>query len=138
MSYDEIQTGTVIRYPYLWSREAGRGETEGRKSRPVVVALRVKRTGKPDLLALLPITTQAPIKGRIASEIPEAVKQRAGLDRGVRQWIMLDEYNAETLPGTFYLEPQIPIGRLNDLYLRPLLRDFLGRINQVEAVRRHD
>jgi Arginase family len=26
---DELRTGCVIRYPYLWVREAGRGETEG-------------------------------------------------------------------------------------------------------------
>ncbi|WP_425960310.1 hypothetical protein [Rhizobium nepotum] len=29
--FDEIETAVVIRYPYLWSREASRGETEGRK-----------------------------------------------------------------------------------------------------------
>jgi len=29
--YDDIQTAAVIRYPYLRNREAGKGETEGRK-----------------------------------------------------------------------------------------------------------
>lgn len=29
--YDDIQTAAVTRYPYLWNREAGKGETEGRK-----------------------------------------------------------------------------------------------------------
>lgn len=32
MSFDEIQTASVVRYPYLWVREAGHGETEGRKN----------------------------------------------------------------------------------------------------------
>jgi hypothetical protein len=31
----------VIRYPYLWVREAARGETEGRKLRPVTVGVRI-------------------------------------------------------------------------------------------------
>lgn len=41
--FDEIETAVVIRYPYLWSREASRGETEGRKGRPVVVGVRLAR-----------------------------------------------------------------------------------------------
>lgn len=41
--YDEIQTAAVIRYPYLWSREADKGETEGRKNRPVAVGVRIAR-----------------------------------------------------------------------------------------------
>ncbi len=31
MSFEDIQTASGIRYPYLWVREAKRGETEGRK-----------------------------------------------------------------------------------------------------------
>lgn len=33
MSYDDFRTATVIRYPYLWARQASTGETEGRKER---------------------------------------------------------------------------------------------------------
>ena len=46
MSYDELQSGVVLHYPYLWGREADRGETEGRKQRPTVgrrVALHYQR-----------------------------------------------------------------------------------------------
>ncbi|MEZ2127876.1 MULTISPECIES: hypothetical protein [unclassified Sinorhizobium] len=46
MSYDLIQTASVIRYPYLWAREAGRGETEGRKERPVAVGVRMPAAGR--------------------------------------------------------------------------------------------
>ncbi|APG87413.1 hypothetical protein SAMCCGM7_pC0208 (plasmid) [Sinorhizobium americanum CCGM7] len=42
-AYDEIQTAAVIRYPYLWARQAGKGETEGRKDRPVAVGVRLPR-----------------------------------------------------------------------------------------------
>lgn len=71
MSYDDIQTACVIRYPYLWVREAQRGETEGRKERPVAVGVRVSR---PDG-DLLP---------RFACEIPPIEKRRAGLDPDLR------------------------------------------------------
>lgn len=138
MSYDQFQSGVVVYYPYLWAREADRGETSGRKSRPVVVAIRVVRAGKPDLLALLPIATQPPASGRIASKIPDTEKRRAGLETSLEQWIMLDEYNAEILPGTYYLEPQKPLGRFGDAYLRPLLTDFLARITKVASVKRAD
>ena len=57
MSFDEIQTASIVRYPYLWDREAGYGETEGRKSRPVAVGIRLKRPDG-DLLLLFPITTK--------------------------------------------------------------------------------
>jgi hypothetical protein len=40
VSRDELRTGCVIRFPYLWVREAERGETEGRKARPVAVGVR--------------------------------------------------------------------------------------------------
>lgn len=43
MSRDELRTGCVIRFPYLWVRESERGETEGRKSRPVAVGVRITR-----------------------------------------------------------------------------------------------
>lgn len=46
--FDEIWTAVVIRSPYLWSREASRDETEGRKGRPVVVGLRLVRLARLD------------------------------------------------------------------------------------------
>ncbi len=56
MSYDAIVSGAVIVYPYLWSRESARGETEGRKRRPTVVAVRVAHAGRPDLSVFFPVT----------------------------------------------------------------------------------
>ena len=138
MSYDELQSGVVLHYPYLWGREADRGETEGRKQRPTVVAVRLRRAGKADLLALFPITTQQPEADRIAKEIPDTEKRHAGLDHSLRQWIILDEFNAESLPGTYYLEPDARLGRLNDLFFKPLVRDFAKRIDSVKVVKRYD
>lgn len=37
MGFEDIQTSCVVRYSYVWSHEAARGETEGRKIRPTAV-----------------------------------------------------------------------------------------------------
>lgn len=66
--FDEIETAVVIRYPYLWSREASRGETEGRKGRPVVVGVRLARADG-DMVLFFPITTKHPETDRFAIEI---------------------------------------------------------------------
>ncbi len=58
-SYDNIQTATVIYYPYLWVRQARKGETEGRKDRPVAVGVRLARTDG-DLVLFFPIITKQP------------------------------------------------------------------------------
>jgi hypothetical protein len=58
VSFDQIRTACVIRFPYLWAREAQRGETEGRKVRPVAVAVRISRPKGEEVLVLFPITSQ--------------------------------------------------------------------------------
>lgn len=69
MSYDLIHTACVIRYPYLWAREAQHGETEGRKERPVAVGVRMARPDG-DLVLFFPITTKQPEASRLAVEVP--------------------------------------------------------------------
>ena len=76
MSRNELRTGCVIRFPYLWVREAERGETEGRKHRPVAVGVRIARPKGEDVLVLFPITSQPPSSDRFAVEIPEMEKRR--------------------------------------------------------------
>lgn len=88
MSRDELRTGCVNHFPYLWLREAERGETEGRKALPVAVAVRIARPKGEDLLVLFPITNRPPFSDRFAVEIPEMEKRRAGLDASLRLWII--------------------------------------------------
>lgn len=99
-SYDDIQTATVIRYPYLWARQARKGETEGRKDRPVAVGVRLARRDG-DLVLFFPITTQRPEQARFAAEIPAIEKRRAGLDADRRLWIILDEFNTDIVGRSF-------------------------------------
>jgi hypothetical protein len=136
VSLDGFRTGCVIRFPYLWVREAERGETEGRKPRPVAVGVRIARPKSEDVLVLFPITSQAPSPDRFAAEIPEMEKRRAGLDATLRLWIILDEYNQDTIGRSFYLEPEPPLGRLSKAFFLPLMKEFIARRASTRGVNR--
>lgn len=92
-------------FPYLWSPEAGKRETEGRKDRPVAVGVRIVRPDG-DLVLFFPITTKQPEAQRLSQEIPSIEKRRAGLDVDLRLWIILDEFNSDVIGRSFYLEPE--------------------------------
>lgn len=126
MSYDQIETACVIRYPYLWAREASHGETEGRKNRPVAVGVRMARPDG-DLVLFFPISTKQPEPARFAVEVPSIEKRRAGLDTDLCLWIILDEFNTDIVGRSFYLEPEPPIGRFSKAFFLPLLREFIAR-----------
>ncbi|ABS70191.1 hypothetical protein [Xanthobacter sp. VNH20] len=126
MSFDDIQTATVIRYPYLWARQARAGETEGRKDRPVAVGVRIVRPDG-DLVLFFPITTKEPEASRFFAEIPAIERRRAGLDADLRLWLILDEFNTDLVGRSFYLEPEPPIGRFSKAFFLPLLRRFIAR-----------
>ncbi len=135
MSYEDIRTATVIRYPYLWAREDRAGETEGRKDRPVAVGVRISRPDG-DLVLLLPITTKEPVASTFSAEIPDIEKRRAGLDAELRLWIVLDEFNTDIVGRSFYLEPEPPIGRFSKAFFLPLLREFIARRKAFTEVNR--
>jgi len=136
VSYDALRTGAVIRFPYLWAREAARGETEGRKFRPVAVGVRVPKPKAEDVLFLFPITSQEPERERFAAEIPETEKRRAGLDRDVRLRIVLDEYNQDVIGRSYYIEPEPPLGYFSKAFFLPLLKEFVRRRTKMRVVRR--
>jgi hypothetical protein len=118
--FDYIQTGSVIEYQYLWKREAASGEAEGRKRRPVAVAFRVSG-GTNDIVYLMPITTKQPDSAVLAVEIPQIEKRRAGLDPVLRQWIILEEFNADIIPGSYVLEPDAKIGTFGKKFFRSVM-----------------
>jgi hypothetical protein len=136
VSLDDLRTGCVIRFPYLWVREAERGETEGRKHRPVAVGVRISKPKGEDLLVLFPITSQSPTAGRFAVEIPEMEKRRAGLDAALRLWIIFDEYNSDIIGRSFYLEPEPPLGRFSKAFFLPLMKQFIARRAGTRGVNR--
>jgi hypothetical protein len=114
----EFRPGEVIPYPYLWAWQHQRGETEGRKQRPVCVVIAIRSaTDGHTHLALLAITTQPP-QGRIALEIPEIERKRAGLSDLKQCWIMADEYNYDIVERSWYIEPdQDILGRFSKSFM---------------------
>jgi len=135
VSYEQIQTGAIIRYPYLWARQAKDGETAGRKDRPVAVGVRAPRPDG-DMVLLFPVTTREPEPVRFSAELPLIEKKRAGLDRDLRLWIILDEFNTDVIGRSFYLEPVPPLGRLSKAFFLPLLREFIARRRAFAEVNR--
>jgi len=90
--------GDVIRYSYLWRREAAAGREDGVKERPAAIVLtRVEEDGLTRVY-VLPITHLAPADAADAVEIPMVVKARLGLD-DARSWIVLSEANVFVWPG---------------------------------------
>ena len=136
MTLAALRSGAVIRFPYLWAREAAQGETGGRKFRPVAVGVRIPKLKDEDLLVLFPITSQEPAKSRFAAEIPDTEKRRAGLDGTIRLWIVLDEYNQDVIGRSFYLEPESPLGYFSKAFFLPLMQEFIRRRSQTKAVHR--
>jgi len=135
VSFEDIQTASVIDYPYLWVREAAGGLTEGNKDRPTAVGVRIEKPDG-DILVLFAITTREPRSDRIACEVPDTEKARAGLDMDKRQWIILDEYNLDIVGRSFYLRPNSVKGRFSRAFFAPLVREALRQTAKVKKVDR--
>jgi hypothetical protein len=82
----------VIRYAYLWQREAELGHEEGLKDRPCAIVAALVRESQGIRVIVLPITRVPPDADCMAVEIPHAVKHALGLD-DERSWIIVNEGN---------------------------------------------
>ena len=98
MSFPEPRPGLVIRYSYLWEREAREGREEGAKDRPCAIVLLLLREGVHPIVRVLPVTHSPPADPDDALEIPQATKRRLGLD-SERSWVVLTEANDFIWPG---------------------------------------
>jgi hypothetical protein len=103
MSLPAPAAGLVIRYSFLWRRDAERGAAEGAKDRPCAIVIALKRESGSWRAVVAPVTHTKPEKDAPAIELPVAVRIRLGLDEE-RQWIRYDELNAFDWPG-FDLRP---------------------------------
>jgi hypothetical protein len=92
------EPGLVIRYAYLWEREARQGRDEGSKDRPCAIVLVVADSAGRRRVQVLPVTHTPPRAAADAVEIPAPTKSRLGID-GQRSWVVLTEVNEFTWPG---------------------------------------
>jgi hypothetical protein len=88
--------GLVVRYDYLWSREAAAGRQQG-KDRPACLVAASDNSPTPKFVVLLPITHAQPLGDTVAIEIPPKVCEAIGLDEE-RSWIVVSEYNVDEWP----------------------------------------
>jgi hypothetical protein len=117
------EAGLVIRFNYLWRREAARGAEHARYPRPcaIVVSRRVGNDGQ-TYVAVAPITHSDPGTSAKAMRLPPRVKEYLGLD-DAPSWVIADEINEFVWPG-FDLAPtetgEIAYGRLPPRLFRQL------------------
>lgn len=100
MSWPVPRPGLVVRYRYLWRREARAGREDGSKDRPCAVVMVVEgAAGERPRVLVLPVThTEPRDPGTEAVEIPAATKRRLGLEEA-RSWLVLSEANDFRWPG---------------------------------------
>lgn len=129
----DLPRGAVIRYPYLWRWQSEGGETEGRKERPVCLAISGPFRGG-TALVLLPISGIPPISGQTCLEIPQLERRRAGLDENRPAWITVSEFNFDMAENSFYLDPAArPIGQLSEAFLKQVYRLLRVRLSDPKA-----
>ena len=98
MTWPAPQPGLVIRYSYLWTREARAGREEGAKDRPCAMVLAIGAVQERKRVIVLPITHTVPQPPDEGVELPPAVKTRLGLDHE-RSWVIVSEGNDFIWPG---------------------------------------
>lgn len=98
MTWPTPAPGLVIRYAYLWEREARTGQEEGIKDRPCAIVLTRYDDNGRTRVYVLPVTHTPPAAAGEAIEIPHGTKRRLGLD-DARSWIALTEANTFVWPG---------------------------------------
>lgn len=90
--------GLVIRYSYLWKREADLGRVEGQKDRPCVVVICVEDIDGEQVVTVAPITHSPPTDLSRAIQLTSATRRRLGLDEEAN-WVVASEVNSFCWPG---------------------------------------
>jgi hypothetical protein len=88
--------GLVIRYDYLWTREAAIGRDQG-KERPACLIAAMDAAASPRFVVILPITHAPPGGDTVGVEIPPRVRQALGLD-DAPSWVIVSEHNVDEWP----------------------------------------
>jgi hypothetical protein len=95
--YPQPIPGLVIRYSYLWKREADAGQIEG-KHRPCAIVVAVVKEEGEWVVTVAPITRQRPKDPDQAIALSATTRRRLGLG-SQPNWIMATEVNSFYWPG---------------------------------------
>lgn len=96
MALPEPKAGLVIRYDYLWNREAAAGRDQS-KDRPACLVAASDPSSAPRFVVILPITHAMPRGDDIGIPIPHNVCRALGLD-DVPSWVIVSEHNVDEWP----------------------------------------
>lgn len=113
MSLPRPEPGLVIRYAYLWRREAEQGEEAGRKQRPCAIIVATAQRDGDVVVYVAPITHSPPRDSWAGLPLAPATRRRLGLDEEP-SWIVTSEFNSFRWPGVD-LAPVSPAARANDV-----------------------
>jgi hypothetical protein len=96
VAFPDPKPGLVVRYDYLWSRQAAAGRDQG-KDRPACLVAASDHLSTPRYVVLLPITHTQPDEETVGIEIPAKVRQAIGLD-DAPSWVIVSEHNIDEWP----------------------------------------
>lgn len=96
MPLPDPRPGLVIRYDYLWTREAAAGRDQGKERAACLVAA-MDTTASPRFVVILPITHTPPDKDTVGVAIPAKVREALGLDEAP-SWVIVSEHNVDEWP----------------------------------------
>ncbi|PHZ86374.1 hypothetical protein [Paremcibacter congregatus] len=125
-----IEEGDIWDYPYLWRWQDGRGETEGRKTRPCALAVKVAVTPQQTRLYFLAITSKKPDSKTTALQIPDTERHRARLSTDLDLWVILEECNVDILEDSFYFEQSGKIGQFSSTFLKNIKSELRAIIQK--------
>jgi hypothetical protein len=138
--YPEPIPGLVIRYAYLWLREAESGQIEGQKHRPCAIVVAVEKSEGELVVTVAPITRRKPAKPDGAIALTTATRRRLGLGEQ-SNWIMATEVNSFYWPGPD-LRPtakgQYAYGELPAVVFEALKQKILAASTATQAVERKE
>ena len=96
MALPPPKPGLVVRYDYLWAREAATARDQG-KDRPTCLVAASDSLANPQFVVLLPITHSAPTGATVGVAIPPRVREAIGLD-DAPSWVIVSEHNVHEWP----------------------------------------
>jgi hypothetical protein len=130
--------GLVIRYAYLWKRDADFGQVEGQKHRPCAIVVAVQREEGELVVTVAPLTRKRPKDPNQAIALTAATRRRLGLGTEPN-WIMASEVNSFYWPGPD-LRPtakgQYAYGELPAAVFEALKEKILGAEGMTQEVSR--